>query len=251
VTQATLNREGFIAFLTHFGDGVNDLRLDIGDNKVHGAVDVATHYCSRDMAVVIDSGVRYDAGPVFVPDLSKLVTFLKSSKETTILLRHTNNVLSVSAGSDHYSVPTHSQPLSALTINRAEEAIRAAKQSNWSRLGRAKLDVEGTLEMGNLHGLGTMTKVTGKDSPVRIEVLLGEMTVTAGNHRGARMARTISIDGGENGEHSTTFGSSLPSLLTCMPKGPVSFYMGDQSALVFSHNELSNLLILKHQEGVE
>lgn len=251
MAQAVVRTDALMALIGGFGNNVLDLRLDLAENKVRGSVNMATHYCSKAMPVVIGEGVPYSPGTIHIPDVAKAVTFLKSCSEDTTRVRHVGNILSLTNGSDEFSTPTHTQVLSYQGVDRAQTALAEAKNNGWTKLGRANLEVHGVVGMGELHGLSSMTKVTGKDSPVRVKIEDGEMVVTAGNERGARMSRTIEVDIKNGLMAETVFGSHLPHLLNAMPSGDVLFHMGNKSALVLRHGEQDAMLVLMHQEGIQ
>jgi hypothetical protein len=250
MAQAVVRTDALLALITGFGENVLDLRLTVKDNKLSGAVGMTTHFCSKGIPVIVAEDTPYHAGDILVPDVAKAAAFLKASKEKTTSLRHVGNVLTLRSGSNEFSTPSHNNVLSHQSVGRAQLALAEAQSNNWTKLGRANLEVHGVLNMGDLHGLATMSKVTGKDSPVRIRIEDGEMVITAGNERGARMSRTIDVDVKDGDMAETVFGGHLPRLLHAMPSGDVLFHMGNRSALVLRHGEQDAMLVLMHQEGV-
>lgn len=97
-----------------------------------------------------------------------------------------------------------------------------------------------------------MTKVVGKDAPVKVRLADNEMIITAGNQRGAKMSRQINVDvNTQEHECETVFGSHFPKLLNLMSSGTILFHMGNKSALVLDHSEIQQTLVLKHQEGAD
>lgn len=253
LAQAMFRNDELHAYITGFGEGVNDLRCRISDMRLHGHADTATHYFSKSIGILIGvHAENYRAGPVYIPDVQKVGAFLKSCKEELTQLRHLSNVLTLKNGNDEFSMPTSEYVTSYQTVERAKVAIFTAREKSWSVLGRAKLQCHGTLNTEDIRGLESLTKVVGKSAPVRINVTDGEMTITAGQSRGAKMSRQIDIDLAANWEPClTVFGPHLPKLMNLMPSGEILFHMGDKGALVMEHTEVDALLILKHQEGVE
>ena len=250
MAQAHFQTDSLLAFMVGFGEGVNDLKCKIANMKLTAHVDTATHYFTKSIGIVMDD---YKAGTILIPDVHKVGAFLKSCKEPTTMMRHIGNTLTLMNGNQEFSTPTHDHIISHATVDRALVAIGSAMQDGWKRIGNADLDCSGNLTMEQLRGLSSMTKVVGKDAPVSIKVADGNMIITAGSKRGARMNREIEVDVSRNTseECETVFGSHLPKLVDIIPSGPVIFYMGNKSALVLKHGEVAATLILKHQEGVD
>jgi hypothetical protein len=253
-TQAVFDTETLLGFVKGFGEGVDDLRCTISDMNMKGVVDVASHYFEKKISISHAKSLQYNYTPgvVCIPDVHKLTAFLKSCDDNLTFIRHVGNMLTVSNGNQRFSTPTHDNVLSYQTVDRATTAINQAKKNSWKKLGRAELQFHATATMSDLQGLGSMTKVVAKDSPVRIKMEDSQMVITAGSKRGATMSRTIEIDELTQGVIAeTVFASQLPKLLSIMPSGEVTLRMGHENALIVEHNDLAALLILKHQEGME
>tara|TARA_R110000822_G_scaffold59325_3_gene148100 strand:+ start:5077 stop:5832 length:756 start_codon:yes stop_codon:yes gene_type:complete len=246
--KATFSNASLWAFMTGFGEGVNDLRCDIADMKLTGWVDTATHYFTKSIGIHMED---YKSGIVYVPDVHKVGAFLKTCKEDNTVMQHVGNTLTLTNGNDEFSTPTHDHIMSYATVDRAKLAISMSKDAGWMSLGRAEIQAHGNMSMEELRGISSMTKVVGKDAPVRVSVEDQEMTITAGTQRGARMTRQIDIDTTFAGSCETVFGSHFPKLANIMPSGTVIFHMGLKSALILRHSEVSALLVLKHQEGAD
>lgn len=250
LVQGTFNNDSLWAFVTGFGEGVNDLRCTLADLRLKASVDTATHFFTKTIGV---HGVEddYRAGIIYIPDVHKVGAFLKACDEDYTTIRHVGNTLTLKNGNNEFSTPTSDYIMSHTTVDRAEIAVRDAAQNNWTKLGRADLECHGTLTIGAIRGMTALTKVIGKDAPVKVCVADGEMTIAAGTNRGARMTRQCDVDTDYNGTCETVFGPHFPKLLDLMPSGPAIFHMGNKSALVIVHAELACTLILKHQEGVD
>lgn len=247
--QATFNNAALWAFITGFGEGVNDLRCQVADMRLKGSVDTTTHYFTKSINVLME---EYKAGVVNIPDVHKVGAFLKSCKEDDTTLRYVGNTLTLKNGNDEFSTPSHDHIMSYTTVGRAEQAISAAKKNSWKKLGRADLECHGNFSTEDIQGLSSMTKVVGKDAPVKVRLADNEMTITAGNQRGAKMSRQINVDvNAQEQECETVFGSHFPKLLNLMSSGTILFHMGNKSALVLDHSEIEQTLILKHQEGAD
>ena len=254
MTQGIFDKKVLHGFIAGFGVGVNDLRCEIHNMRMTGSVDTPTHYYRRSIPVdhnAVMSNSAYTLGKIHIPDVHKVGAFLKSCKEDNTTIRHVGNTLTLKNGNDEFSTPTSEYVMSYSTVDRALGAINAAKKNSWQKLGRADLQSHGNFSMEEIRGLSALTKVVGKDAPVRVSIADGDMTITAGNQRGAKMSRQIEIDAKDNGSCETIFGSHLPKLLNLMPSGTVIFHMGNRSALVLEHAEVAALLILKHQEGAD
>lgn len=250
LVQGTFNNDSLWAFVTGFGEGVNDLRCTLANLQLKASVDTATHFFTKTIGI---HGVEddYRAGVIYIPDVHKVGAFLKACDEDYTTIRHVGNTLTLKNGNNEFSTPTSDYIMSHTTVDRAETAISYAAQNKWAKLGRADLECHGTLTVGATRGMTALTKVIGKDAPVKVRVADGEMTIAAGTNRGARMTRQCDVDTDYNGTCETVFGPHFPKLLDLMPSGPAIFHMGNKSALVIVHAELACTLILKHQEGVD
>ena len=254
LVQAKFDTESLCAFINGFGEGVNDLRCQIANMKMTASVDVETHFFTNSVSILMMSdGSSYKQGDVFIPQIDKVVAFLKfCDRKTPTMLRHSAGILTLSNGDDTYTIPTYRDVLSYASVERAHSAIEKAKRDSWGSLGRAKIQAHGSFMMSELHGLQTMTKATAKDAPVRVSVTDGQMKVSAGQARGARMTRVIETKSETTWEDcQSVFSSSLPSLLRIMPSCVIHYHMGEKSALVLDNQDTGALLVLKHQEGIE
>jgi hypothetical protein len=250
LVQATFHNDSLWAFMTGFGEGVNDLRCTLADLNLKASVDTATHFFTKTIGIY-NTDEDYRAGIIYIPDVHKVGAFLKACDEDTTSLRHVGNTLTLKNGNNELSMPTSDYIMSHTTVSRAESAITSAAKNKWVKLGRADLECHGMLTVGATRGMTALTKVVGKDAPVKVRVADGEMTITAGTNRGARMTRQCDVDTDYNGTCETVFGPHFPKLLNLMPSGPALFHMGNKSALVIVHAEVACTLVLKHQEGVD
>lgn len=252
--QTIVDRVKFLSFIGGFGNNIQDLLLEIKDNRIYGAVDTVTHYCAKSMSVMVSSQVVYKPGKVYISDIAKVVTFLKASSQELSILNQWDGSLNLKLGTDSLQLPTHTHILSAATLPRAKIAIQEMQDNNYTKIGPAVLQVNGSVNIEKLSGLGVAVKVAGKDAPCRIKVTPtdSEMVVTIGHIvGGANVNRVIELGNvWGSDEVITHFGSHLPNTLACMDSGVVDFYIGDNAALVLNHQEKDTLLILKHQQGV-
>lgn len=253
-TQTIVERTKLLAFIGGFGNNIEDLLLEVKSNRIHGAVDTATHYCAKSMSVLLSEEVTYRPGKIYISDVGKVLTFLKSFSQDLCIVSQWDGSLNLKVGDDSLQLPSHTDIRSALTIDRAKAAIQQMKDSNYTKIGPAKLQVNGSINMEKLSGLGAAVKVAGKDAPCRIKVspIDSEMVITVGHIVGsANVVRVIKLGhmGGDE-EVITHFGSHLPNTLACMDSGVVDFYIGGNAALVLEHQEKDCLIILKHQQGV-
>jgi len=252
--QTIVDRAKFQSFINSFGNNIEDLMLEIKDNRIYGAVDTTTHYCAKSMSVMLSNQVTYKPGKVYISDVAKVLTFLKSSSQDLCIVNQWEGSLNLKLGSDSLQLPSHTHIRSAATLDNAKRAIQQMKDNNYTKIGPAVLQVNGSVDMDKLRGLGTAVKVAGKDAPCRIKTSPtdSEMVVTVGHVvGGANVNRVIEL-GNVWGDTDvvTHFGSHLPNTLACMNDGVVDFYVGDNAALILSHQEKDTLLILKHQQGV-
>ena len=252
--QTIVDRVKFLSFINGFGNNIEDLLLEIKNNRIYGAVDTPTHYCAKSMSVMLSSQVIYKPGKVYISDIAKLATFLKASSQELSILNQWDGSLNLKLGTDSLQLPSHTHIRSAATLARAKIATEEMEKNNYTKIGPAVLEVNGCVDMEKLSGLGVAVKVAGKDAPCRIKVAPAdsEMIVTVGHIvGGANVNRVIELGNvSGNGDAVTHFGSHLPSMLACMDSGVVDFYIGNNSALVLNHQEKDTLLILKHQQGV-
>jgi hypothetical protein len=254
MAQAIIERTKLLAFINGFGDNIEDLQLEIKDNRVYGSVDTPTHYCEKSISVMVSNDIKYRPGKVYMSDVAKVATFLKASSQDLSIMTQWDGSFNLKLGNDSLQIPSHTNIRSALTVDRAKAAIADMKRTNFTKIGPSILSVNGNIDIIEMKGMGVGVKIAGKDAPcrVRINPMDAEMTITMGNIvGGSNMSRVIQLSNvwGEI-ETTTYFGSHLPNILSCMDSGMVDFYMGEHAALVLDHQEYDTLLILKHQQGV-
>jgi|SaaInlStandDraft_1057018.scaffolds.fasta_scaffold51107_2 hypothetical protein len=254
MAQAIIDTKKLLHFINGFGDNIEDLQLEIKDNRVYGAVDVPTHYCEKSISIMVSNDVKYRPGKVYLSDVSKVLAFLKASSQELCILTQWDGSFNLKLGTDSLQIPSHTHIRSAMTVDRAKAAIGEMKLNNYTKIGPSVLTVNGNISIIEMKGMSVGVKVAGKDAPCRVVVnpMDGEMIITIGNIvGGANMSRTIQLPNVTGDVETTTyFGSHLPSTLRCMGSGMVDFYMGEHAALILEHQEEDTLLILKHQQGV-
>ena len=252
--QTVIDRAKMLSFINGFGNNIEDLLLEIKDNRIYGAVDTTTHYCAKSMSIMLSNQVTYKPGKVYISDVAKVATFLKASSQDLCILNQWDGSLNLKLGTDSLQLPSHTHIRSAATLANAKRAIEQMKENNYTKIGPAVLQVNGSVDMEKLRGLGVAVKVAGKDAPCRVKVSStdSEMIVTVGHIVGGANVNRVIVLGNVWGDDDviTHFGSHLPNTLACMDSGVVDFYIGDNAALILSHQEKDTLLILKHQQGV-
>ena len=251
--QVILERAKFQSFLNSFGNNIEDILLEIKDNRVYGAVDTTTHYCSKSIGVMISADVKYMPGKVYISDVAKVLTFLKASSQDLCIVSQWEGALNLRTGQESLQLPSHTHIRSAESVPRALLGIAAMKESNYTMLGPVKLEVQGSINVSDIKGMNHAVKIAGKDAPCKIKVSSTdqELILTIGHVVGsANVNRVIDLNNVKGGEATTHFGSHLPQTLNCISDGMVDFYIGSNAALVLEHHEKDELLILKHQQGV-
>ena len=253
--QVILDRKKFLAFIDGFGNNIEDLMLVVKDNRVYGAVDTTTHFCSKSIGIMLSSEVKYRPGKVYISDVAKVITFLKASSQDLCIVNQWDGSLNLKLEKDSLTLPSHTHIRSAASLERANFAIQTMIDANFTKIGPALLDIHGQLNMEDIRGLSTAVKIAGKDAPCKIKVNPRdkELIVVVGHVvSGANVNRIVKLNNCQGGEEAFThFGSHLPQTLRCMSNGMVDFHMGGNAALVLQHHEHDDLLVLKHQQGVD
>jgi hypothetical protein len=252
--QVIVDRKKFLAFIDGFGNNIEDLMLNVKDNRVYGAVDTTTHYCSKSMSVMLSADVKYRPGKIYISDVAKVITFLKASSQDLCIVNQWDGSLNLKLEKDSLVLPSHTHIRSAASLERANFAIKTMIDANFTKIGPALLDIHGHLNMKDIRGLSTAVKIAGKDAPCRVKICPTdkELVVTVGHVAGgANVNRVVKLNDVSGKEESVThFGSHLPQTLACMSDGMVDFHMGANAALILQHHEHDDLLVLKHQQGV-
>mgnify|MGYP003110656370 FL=1 len=257
MTKCTVKRASLTNFLSSFGPGVEDLRLNVSNNQLAGGVAVSTHFITQRIVVT-----QLEAGAIVIADLSKVQAFLRacSGEEVTLQQNVTDTKtgnLSLSCGNTKVTLPPTQEVKSSAGLAMASKLVDAASASNWTSFGDANLTGYGVIDIADLSAVSSLGKVVGADKPYTVSWMaqVSDLLIQTGAKVTGEMHHTVHFSMGdfnpEVDEVSSRFGPWFPEVLACLPPGKAEFYVGDGTVLVFNHQDVECLLVIIDQAGGE
>lgn len=238
------------SFLTGFGPGVGDLRLNAQQMRLSGVVALPTHMlCTSVSADVADSG------EIIIADLSKVLAFIKSlPKDSMITLwQPKNSSLRLLSGKTSLNLPTTDYVRSHKSAEMALGILDTARQNLWKSWAGQALTCYAKLDAEQLYQVKSSEKIVGKDLPITCEFDTSEslLSINVGNKGGAKMSIGIDLEDvdGPSEVCSSSFGSWLPHALLTIPQGTVELYTADDFVAIFRHTTRDHVLLVMDKRG--
>ena len=255
MTQVTLNRTDLSAFLSSFGPGVEDLRLDVKDSSLVGGVALATHFITKSLSV--DTKTTSTGGGVVIADLAKVLKFLRACTDDKVTLEQDitdtrTGALKLTSGNSTISLPATSTVRSEQSLDLASKLVSEAGESNWESFGDAPLGGYGIVNLKDLSQVAALGSVVGNDKPYQFTVVPStkEGVIHTGTTVSGQMFHKFHVqDVACDDVCKTQFGPWFPEVLSCLPAGTAEIYYGDDSVLVFNHKEKQCLLVIVNQDN--
>lgn len=243
MTRVTVDKDNLRKFVQSFGHNVTDLKLSAHEFSLNGGVAMLTHFFTQRISATVD-----EAGEFIIPDISKVVAFLRACDGNTITMwQRPGRPLHLSNGSTEVTISTADSVRSSERLSAITKHVSKSIENDWSSWADEPLNCHGKIEdTGSLLPVSRMVGVVGKDKVFTTNFGNNCITFSAGDKTDAQMNVTVEIGTGvvpDDGV-TNTFGAWLPTLLNALPAGPCHLHTGEDSVMVFSHAEKECLLVV-------
>lgn len=246
----TIGKTPLASFLTGFGPGVGDLRLEARQMKIEGTVALPTHMLHTSVTAQVD-----DSGEIIISDLSKVLTFIKSLPADSMITmwQPKNSKLTLVSGKTNLVLPTTEYIRSHKSVARAMNLLEDAQRDLWKSWAGQALTCYGKIKVEDLYQVKSSEKIIGKDLPILCEFDSDEAlwTINVGQKGGANMSIGIDITDcdGPNDICTSTFGGWLPEALLSIPSGTVEIYTANDFVAIFRHTSKEHILLVMDKRG--
>ena len=249
MARLNINKALFQTFLTGFGPGVGDLKVEAKSGHLHGVVALPTHLLRTQVPADIE-----DSGAIIFSDIPKVLSFLRALPKNANSLsvwQPKNRPLKLSCGMTSVEIPTTDYVRSNINVPRALLLIEEAENDLWKSWAGESLGSHMRLDSAWLSEVGDMRKVVGKDMTyiTTFDPPESKFIITAGQAGGVKMSVGVELETHDGPRASSTFGPWLSDLMRCVPAGPVDAFTADDYILVLHHVEKEHLLIILDQQG--
>ena len=151
-----------MTFLTSFGKGIPDLRINCAGGRLTVEVAYAWYYLRKQFLTDVN-----EEGTLHIADLEKVLLFLKSSNQDEITLRQTQETkpLYLEGGGNKLQLPSTDDIESASKTVVIRKLIKESQESGWSSFGHASLSTHASVATKDLISLFTTLPVWDSDGP--------------------------------------------------------------------------------------
>jgi len=256
MTKCIVKRTELSGFISGFGPGVDDLRLNVSNDQLVGGVALSTHFLTKRITVE-----QQESGGLVVADVSKLLAFLRACSDDNVSIQQevtdkkTSN-FKITCGNSSVSLPPTSEVKSSASLEMASVLVNKAGEDNWESFGENKLTCYGVIDVADLSSVASLGKVVGVDKPYKFSFVpnASEGTIHTGTGVSGQMFHKFHIaDAKETNSEvvHTQFGPWFPEVLACLPSGKCEIYTGASAVLVFNHQDKDCLLVVIDQDAGE
>ena len=212
MTRVTVDKDELRKFVQSFGHNVIDLKLSAHEFSLNGGVAMPTHFFTQRISATVD-----EAGEFIIPDISKVVAFLRACDGNTITMwQRPGRPLHLSNGSTEVTIPTMDGVRSSERLSVIAKLVSASIENEWSEWAGERLNCHGKIaDTNSLLPVSRMVSVVGKDKVFTTTFAEDGIKFSAGDKSDAQMSVTIEAETGvvPEGGVSNTFGGWLPVLL--------------------------------------
>ena len=262
MTKCELNRIELANFLSSFGPGIDDLRLDVKENYLVGGVAAPTHFLTKKISVT-----QIEGGGFVIADLSKVSAFLRACSGETVELHQQERdgsaqSLRISCGQSVVNLPPTKDVKSSKSLPTAKKLVDDAVATNWEKWVDKDLCCNAIVKVDDIFAVSSLGKVVGADKPYHLSFVADkkEMIIHTGSGVTGQMFHTVTIDpvlkpigseleiNSKDKVYKTSFGPWFPDVVSCLPSGKAQVYTGDGTVLIFNHQEKHCLLVVIDQD---
>ena len=128
MTQSTINRDKFGAFLSSFGKDLADIAIAVSSESIHAAVAKSTHYIYRKTNCDTTS-----TGSLYISDIPKVRSFLSTDKtpELNFTQEGKTGTLHIRSGNSSLQLPTTAHIESQTKVGLMAKTIEQSRESMW------------------------------------------------------------------------------------------------------------------------
>ena len=257
MTKCKAKRNELAKFLSSFGPGVEDLRLDVKENGLVGGAALSTHFITQRLTIEQD-----EAGGIIIADLAKVIAFLRACTDENVLLcqeitdTKTGN-LRLTCGNSTINLPPTQTIRSSASLELAAKLVNDASANNWESFGDNILTCYGIVDINDLSKVSALGKVVGVDKPYQFTFISKnkEGLIHTGTNVSGQMYHKFHIEDASNSDDDevikTRFGPWFPEVIACLPPGKAEIYTGANTVLVFNHQDKDCLLVVIDQDAGE
>jgi len=256
MTKCELNRNELANFLSSFGPGIDDLRLDVKDNSLVGGVAAPTHFLTKKITVSQTEG-----GAIVIADLTKVLAFLRASTGEKVELYQQERdgsigQLKLSSGKSVVTLPPTKEIKSAKSLATAMKLVDDANDNGWAKWVDKDLSCNAVVNVDDLSTVSSLGKVVGADKPYHLSFIPSnkEVVIHTGSGVTGQMFHTVAVkdcSASTDEVYKTAFGPWFPDVVSCLPSGNAEIYTGNSNVLVFNHQEKHCLLVVIDQDLTE
>jgi hypothetical protein len=255
MTKCKIKKNELAKFLSSFGPGVEDLRLDVKENGLVGGVALSTHFITQRVTVE-----QEEAGGIIIADLAKTIAFLRACSDDVVSLNqditeaNTGN-LRLTCGNSTINLPPTQKVRSSESLPMATNLVNDASADNWETFGGDPLTCYGIVDINDLSQVSALGKVVGVDKPYQFLFIHKntEGVINTGDAVSGQMFHKFHIEDATStdgdGVIKTRFGPWFPEVIACLPPGKAELYTGADSVLVFNHQDKDCLLVVIDQDA--
>ena len=248
MTDVTLDRKKALAFLSSFGEHVEDLLVMVAGARLTGTIGFDTHYLRRHLLVPHDD-IKSE-GNLGISDLKKVVQFCKKAKGANVRLSQQNmgKQLTVRCGSMTLKVPTMSSINSYSKVPYVEKILKQTEKSMLTTYKDKELEGHGTIDITNLKSVsGFKNFFTYPNFIISMHPEENEFFLKAGKQ--GTMQLTIDIEltdtEGPNKRLESKFGKWLMDCTSLLESGSALLHMGENSFLFIQQD--NSFLVIKNE----
>ena len=242
MTKITVKRKEFMSFLSSFGKGIPDLRINCAGGRLTVEVAYAWYYLRKQFVTDVN-----EEGVIHIADLDKVLLFLKSSNQDEITLRQTQETkpLYLEGGGNKLQLPSTDDIESASKTVVIRKLIKESQESGWSSFGHASLSTHASLATKDLISLAGMRGLVSKDTQFNLRIHCGEneMGIVAGKAVSGRLFTTLPVwdSDGPAATVESYFSEKLPMCLQFLDDEDARMHMGKSTCVIF---EQDNTLLM-------
>ena len=249
MVDVTLDRKKALAFLSSFGENVEDLLVMVAGARLTGTIAYDTHYLRRHMLVTTQGGIRSE-GNLGISDLKKVIQFCKKAKGASVRFSQQDmgKQLTVKCVSMTLKVPTMKSINSYSKVPYVEKILKDTEKNMFTKYKDKELEGHGTIDIDSLKSVsGFKNFFTFPNFMISIHPEEKEFFLRAGKQ--GTMQLTIDIElketEGPNKRLESKFGKWLMDCTSLLEDGKALLHMGENTFLFIQQDD--TFLVIKNE----